>query len=69
MHVIMGQSVEEGPEEFRTSCRLAVSSFDHTDTLTIILWKHSSKCSGVVAYGAFDLLVFSTMISTQMALV
>ena len=31
-----------------------LSSLDHTDTLTINTQKHSSKCSGVVAYGAFD---------------
>ena len=31
-----------------------LASLDHTDTLTIYTQKHSSKCSGVVAYGVFD---------------
>lgn len=60
MHGDNGQSVEEGPGGVQgTSCWgffffFLLSSLDHTDTLTINTQKHSSKCSGVVAYGAFD---------------
>ena len=54
--------MEEGPGGVQgTSCWVCflvffflLSSLDHTDTLTINTQKHSSKCSGVVAYGAFD---------------
>ena len=59
MHGDNGQRVEEGPGGVQgTSCRVCffflLSSLDHTDTLTINTQKHSSKCSGVVAYGVFD---------------
>lgn len=53
--------MEEGPGGVQgTSCWVCLffffllASLDHTDTLTINTQKHSSKCSGVVAYGAFD---------------
>ena len=56
MHGDSGQSVEGGPGGGQgTSCWVVLfSSLDHTDTLTVNTQKHSSKCSGVVAYGAFD---------------
>lgn len=53
--------MEEGPGGVQgTSCWVCLfvffllASLDHTDTLTINTQKHSSKWSGVVAYGAFD---------------
>lgn len=56
---IMGRVWKKALEEFRGLPVAFVSfvlfsSLDHTDTLTINTQKHSSKCSGVVAYGAFD---------------
>lgn len=58
--VIMGRVWKKALEEFRGLpvgvffFFFLLSSLDHTDTLTINTQKHSSKCSGVVAYGAFD---------------